>query len=118
MAPRALCRVSNSGCLPESPESSPDLAQPLPISTDKSDATDRSMTMAARVKDRLTSPWPTLPGVRAKNAFGAGDPLPSYCAAFLAACAFSCRSFSSAGVISSSLIVSFSSLPVNRNGGS
>ena len=43
---------------------------------------------------------------------------PSYCAAFLAACAFSWRSFSSAGVISSSLIVSFSSLPVNRNGGS
>ena len=40
-----------------------------------------------------------------------------HCAAFLAACAFSLRSLSSAALSSSSLIVSLSNLPVNRNGG-
>ena len=40
-----------------------------------------------------------------------------HCAAFLAACAFSLRSRSFAALSSSSLIVSLSNLPVNRNGG-
>ena len=41
----------------------------------------------------------------------------AHCAAFLVDCAPAARSFSFAGLISSSWIVNLSSLPVNRNGG-
>ena len=90
------------------------------------EAVRTSSALPLRFSVRAGLSWPTAPP-RVGRGGGLGRrPLrpatevasaAAHCAAFLVDCAPAARSFSFAGLISSSWIVSLSSLPVNRNGG-